>query len=207
MVTCDFKKALMNAVEATFKNVTVNGCLFHWKQAILRKLKELRFANAHIPFQMVSRSVLDVLTVIPRSKVATTGIDYVKSIVEKMELNDTDKIKMDMFWSYFKKTWLPLMKTWNIRDEFDEYVKVLARTNNGLERYNKRLNSLFNTNRISILNFVSTLKKESIFQVEKLDKIRHGVVVGNIEYHEDSDYDDINVNLYVDWMIQQQNEN
>ena len=29
MVTCNFERGLMNAVEATFKNVTVNGCLFH----------------------------------------------------------------------------------------------------------------------------------------------------------------------------------
>ena len=111
---------------------------------------------------------------------------------------------MDIFWedlALFGKN------TWNIRDDFDEYVKVLARTNNGLERYNKRLSLLFNTNRISILSFVSSLKKELIFQVEKLDKIWHGIEVGNNDYHEEVDYNDINVSLYVDWMIQQQDKN
>ena len=160
MVTCDFEKGLMNAVEYTFKNVTVNGCLFHWKQAILRKLKEIRFSNEQVPYQMVSRSVLDVLTVIPKAEVATSGISYVKSLIaEKMNLCETDEVKMRIFWAYFERTWLPLVSKWNIHDEFNEYVKVLARTNNGLERYNKRLNSLFNTNHISILNFISTLKK------------------------------------------------
>ena len=145
--------------------MTVNGCLFHWKQAILRKLKDLRFTNKDVPYRMVSRSVLDVLTVIPRAEVSTHGIAYVKSIVTDMKLSECDNVKMDKFWEYFEKTWLPIVKTWNVRDEFDEYVRVLARTNNGLECYNKQMNSLYNTNRVSILNFIQTLKRESIYQV------------------------------------------
>ena len=113
---------------------------------------------------------------------------------------------MYKFWGYFEKTWLPIVKSWNIRDEFDEYIKVLARTNNGLEQYNKRLNSLYNTNRVSILNFIETLKKESIYQVEKLNNIRNGVQDRQEEYYLDTAYDDINMNLYVDWMIRQQDE-
>ena len=207
MVTCDFEKALMNAVKSTFKNVTVNGCLFHWKQAILRKLKEFRFTNQCLPFRIVSCSVLDVLTVIPRAEVPTTGIRYVKSIVQDMDLCESDNFKMGKFWTYFEKTWLPLVHTWNIRDEYDDYVKILARTNNGLERYNKRLNSLFNTNRLSILSFISILKKESTFQVDKLDKIRHGFEGGDNDFSEDVDYDNINMNLYFAWVLQQQQQN
>ena len=52
---------------------------------------------------MVSRSVLDVLTVIPRSEVATTGIGYVKSIVAKINLCEADKFRMEKFWTYFEK--------------------------------------------------------------------------------------------------------
>ena len=206
MVTCDFEKGLINAVRGTFKNVTVNGCLFHWKQAILRKLKELRFENKHIPYQMVHRSVLDVLTVISKAEVPTSGIAYVKSIVEGMELNERDGLKMNKFWLYFEKTWLPLIEFWNVRDEYNEYVEILARTNNGLERYNKRLNSLFNTNRTSLLNFIETLKKESIFQVDRLNNIRNGVNIQQDRFEQDYGYSDINVSLYVQWMIRQQDE-
>ena len=36
-VTCDFEKTLHNAVTGQFKEFKLNGCLFHWKQAIHRK--------------------------------------------------------------------------------------------------------------------------------------------------------------------------
>ena len=38
-VTCNFEKPLYNAVREQFKHVILNGCLFHWKQAIWRKMK------------------------------------------------------------------------------------------------------------------------------------------------------------------------
>ena len=42
-ITCDFKIALQNAISATFPGVVINGYLFHWKQAIWRKIIELNF--------------------------------------------------------------------------------------------------------------------------------------------------------------------
>ena len=91
-----------------------------------------------------------------KGKVPTSRIAYVKSIVTEMDLSKRDQVKMNKFWQYFQKTWLPLMKFWNVLDKFDGHVKLLVRTNNGIERYNKKLNSLFNTNMSSLLNFIDT---------------------------------------------------
>ena len=33
-ITCDFEIALQNAISTQFPGVAINGCLFHWKQAI-----------------------------------------------------------------------------------------------------------------------------------------------------------------------------
>ena len=38
-ITCDFEKPLHNAVREQFKHVILNGCLFHWKQALRREMK------------------------------------------------------------------------------------------------------------------------------------------------------------------------
>ena len=36
-VTCDFEEGLHNAIRGQFVGSILNGCLFHWKQAIRRK--------------------------------------------------------------------------------------------------------------------------------------------------------------------------
>jgi hypothetical protein len=41
-VTCDFEIALINSVEKSFEGAVLIGCLFHWKQAIRRKLIALK---------------------------------------------------------------------------------------------------------------------------------------------------------------------
>ncbi|CAF0979411.1 unnamed protein product [Didymodactylos carnosus] len=41
-VTIDFETAVANALKATFQNVTVFGCFFHYKQAAWRKIMQLR---------------------------------------------------------------------------------------------------------------------------------------------------------------------
>ncbi len=46
-------------------------------------------------------------------------------------------------------------------------------TNNGLERYNRHFNSLFNK-RPSLLEFVQIVERESRFQDQKLNDIRSG---------------------------------
>jgi hypothetical protein len=38
-VHCDFEKGLINAIREIFPEARVVGCLFHWKQALLRKMK------------------------------------------------------------------------------------------------------------------------------------------------------------------------
>jgi hypothetical protein len=64
-VTCDFEKGLMNAIIEQFLGVNIVGCLFHWKQALRRKMLELRIARPQIAAALTP-DVIDVLiTIIP----------------------------------------------------------------------------------------------------------------------------------------------
>jgi hypothetical protein len=38
-ITCDFEQGLLKAIEDQFKEVPIVACLFHWKQALVRKLE------------------------------------------------------------------------------------------------------------------------------------------------------------------------
>ena len=51
--------------------------------------------------------------------------------------------KWDLFCEYLRKTWIPILDNWSICDENGDYKKVLKKTNNGLERYNRCFNGLF----------------------------------------------------------------
>ena len=37
---CDFEKGLQNAILIVFKNIKINGCLFHYLKILISKLKK-----------------------------------------------------------------------------------------------------------------------------------------------------------------------
>jgi len=73
-VTCDFELALINAVQSIFPYTKINGCLFHWKQAICRKLVSLKFTNEKEILEIcMHKNAMDILTVIPENKIEKKG--------------------------------------------------------------------------------------------------------------------------------------
>ena len=69
------------------------------------------------------------------------------------------------------------MKTWNISHlQQDDHVALL-RTNNALERYNRRLNDKFRTPHPALPKFITTLEEESRYQVQHQNDARRGIVV------------------------------
>lgn len=69
-ITSDYETALITAIRDQLPNTTINGCLFHWKQAIRRRMKTLRISDAEAGFAM-ERGAIDVLTGIPGDQVST----------------------------------------------------------------------------------------------------------------------------------------
>lgn len=90
-VTCDFELALINAVIEQFPAANIVGCLFHWKQALRRKMIELKIPKEQIADAMKSGK-LDVLTVIPAEEV----LDKVRNFCILLTENIT-KIKLIFF--------------------------------------------------------------------------------------------------------------
>ena len=175
-VTCDFEKALHNAVRRQFKGSILNGSLFHWKQAIRRKMLHLKMDEKQVSMAM-HKHVIDVLTIIPHDEILTKGIPYVRSIIDKECNSDIDLKKWDDFWrDYFIKFWMSsedFVKTWNIYDEDHDYKDLQIRTSNGLERYNRSINEKFPTPHPSLFQFVTTIEEEGRYQVQRLEDIRY----------------------------------
>ena len=81
--TCNFEKPLHNAVQEKFKHVLLNGWMFHWKQAIQREMKVKYIGIRDEQVSMATTKIfMNILTIIPRGKIDTKGIPFVRSILE-----------------------------------------------------------------------------------------------------------------------------
>ena len=177
-VTFDFEAALMKAVQEQFcvgtQKAILNGCLFHWKQALRRKMMSLFICREQIKKAMQT-GVMDLLTTIRKEELESKGIFYVRSLIED-GLSKKDIKKWDSFWAYFNRYWMSpnLVDIWNLTGKEHDVYDLQNRTNNGLERYNRRLNEKFPTPHPSVLVFIATVLRESVWYVEKLENIRMG---------------------------------
>ena len=127
---------------------------------------------------MMWENSLEVLTIINPSEIKWKGIPFVRSIVDD-GLDHEDLEKMEKFWAYFDRFWLKspgFIVTWNVFGHYKQETVKLQRKNNGLERYNRSLNSKFNGKQ-SLLSFITVLEAEAREQVTKLDEIRNGHIV------------------------------
>jgi hypothetical protein len=95
----DFEKGLINSLRAVFPKARLVGCLFHFKQALQRKMKKLGINEKEIQFFMKPGN-LDILCIIPIEQMKI-GIQYVKSLLEV-----SNKQKWVQFWNYFERTWI-----------------------------------------------------------------------------------------------------
>ena len=100
-VTCNFKKALHNAIKIEFPSSIINGCLFHWKQTIYRKVMSLKFNEPVIDI-FRDRRVLENFTLIPPNEIEKYGIPYIRDIVD-YELSTSDMKKNGDFLGIFSK--------------------------------------------------------------------------------------------------------
>jgi len=169
-ITCDFEKGMLKSIEEEFhgEDIPIVCCLFHWKQALRRKLEYYHIPKNEISELMGHNGKIDILTVIPIDEIVVKGIPYVRSLMDERG----NVMGWDTFWRYFIKTWTIEYKPtyWNVSLYKDMDV-LRNRTNNPLERYNRTLNEMFPTPHPTMTQFVSTIKGESQRFVEMLKDI------------------------------------
>ena len=113
-LTADFEHALLNTGRAKFPEAAAIGCPFHWKQALRRKMLELKIPKEVVHSLVeVQGCLIDVLTVIPEEEIITKGIPFIRANFDQRGNID----KFNSFWSYFVNTWMCTYPTslWNSR--------------------------------------------------------------------------------------------
>jgi len=177
-VSCDFETALMNQCKLQFRGAKLVGCLFHWKQALRRKLLKCHVPQDIITSLLGPNGTANILTETPINDMIGKGIPYVRFMT-----NEGDYVKqLDVFWNYFTDTWMKKYdpKDWNVNGDFDEEtVEIVNRTNNPLERYSRTLNEDFSHCHPSMDEFVTVIKKSSNDLYASLSTIQRGRKVAN----------------------------
>lgn len=123
IITTDFEAALMNSIkEKISKETVLTGCIFHYIAALVKNFKKLCNQDDH-----ASKSLLKLLCGCP-----FVPNSVFKLICSKLELiKDTSK-----FAAYFLRTWKYKYEEINKMN-----VKDMIFSNNGVESFNKVLNS------------------------------------------------------------------
>jgi hypothetical protein len=117
------------------------------------------------------RGMLGTLTVIPPDEVATTGIARVKTqTTARCRTLRVPYVRSNWrsFWTYVRHTWIDSFPpdVWN---EHGMSNRIVARTNNTLERFNRELNVAFATAHPNMATFVSTIEELSRRYVTALE--------------------------------------
>ena len=108
MITIDFEVALYNAAYDQFgsRGTIMNGCLFHWKQAIRRHLSKLKLNNQILKAVMHKGRGIDLLTLIPHEDILSKGVPCVKFQMDAVANEEEKKVIVEFFSNYFTKFWM-----------------------------------------------------------------------------------------------------
>ena len=104
-ITCDFEKGLHAAVRHTFQKcmTKVNGCLFHFKQAIKRKMMDIKLSKDIIEYTLYDNAI-NIICIILIDEVLGKGIQFVRSSLDP-SVQPEDEDKWEEFWKYFVTFW------------------------------------------------------------------------------------------------------
>ena len=163
--TCDFEQSLMKACKTQYPEGILIGCFFHFKQAIRRKLIKFNIPMDVVHDLMKPGGLIELLTVIPIEEIERFGIPFIRATFD-----ETGQVtKFNAFWKYFCNTWLKKYSphSWNIHaivntDRMDAALILINRTNNALERFNRKLGDAFSRAHPNMVQFVQGINAISL---------------------------------------------
>lgn len=166
-ITTDFEYSLIKSVKYEFPESKLHGCYFHLKQAILRKLKKFNLFAENIS-SILER--IELLTQIPEDRIEF-GINYIKTACDLRDNN------LERFWIYLISTWIHRFppSIWGCSVFNDK--TLVNRTNNSLERFNRRLNENFINAHPNLASFIETIKTENTYYLEECNQIKRNSTV------------------------------
>ncbi|KRX13125.1 hypothetical protein T07_1960 [Trichinella nelsoni] len=117
----DFETNLIHTIQGNFPNIQVQGCFFHFCQAVLRQVGRLGIRTAYMNNQEIRKKTLAFLPV----NLVPAGFEII---------NVGTSSQLEALFRYFQREWLPTNKIllWNVHG-------VSMRINNHMEGWHNRM--------------------------------------------------------------------
>jgi hypothetical protein len=151
-IISDFGKAIINAAGEQFPGIEHQGCLFHFAQAIYRKVQELGFATAYRSDEQFRKNV--------RLFVALGMVPAQQKYAYFLEIPKQDP-RIAQLAQYFYNTWFCQYDP----TVWDFFAKD-RRTNNAVEAWHSRIKRFFKIKLLNFYRFGNVMLQEA----KKVDK-------------------------------------
>lgn len=102
----DFEKAPKNALEFHFPNITIRGCWFHFRQAVIRRAFSIGLKSKYhtVSYQQFF-SMLGALALVPIDQVKTSYEIIKSKYIPTNENNEKCELCVNLL-TYFEKQWI-----------------------------------------------------------------------------------------------------
>ncbi|KAI6650563.1 hypothetical protein LOD99_7613 [Oopsacas minuta] len=145
----DWEQAARNAVKRVYPGIRVNGCWFHYTQAIWRKTQKYGLAST-CRGNLECASFVKKIMAIPF--LPAELILPIYNLLQIPTLQQSQMKKLEVFLNYFEKQWLTKIGPEELSIFNLKYV-----TNNAAESYHGKLKSIIKSSHPRIWNFLTVI--------------------------------------------------
>lgn len=180
----DFEIALFSSVKEQFPNANHYFCLFHYSQAIFRRLSTLGFRNKYKNDSVFSKLIKKIfnLPFLPTYRKTDAFENIEKLLLETGEQNIVD------FLEYYKKTFFGIKdKDNNFKKSlfspvdwscYERVLSCIPRTSNNVEGWNRSFNKTCVVNNPNIAVLIGAMQdQEELNRVEIIKMITGGIEI------------------------------
>ena len=152
-VVTDFEIALWQAVETVFPQVRLQRCLFHWTQAVWRKVKEIGLGTAYKNDNAVHKYIKKIMALpfLPH--------EHIIPMFQTLKGVATSPLLQSLV-CYVQETWIDSV-LWS-PDRWSIFQRSVQ-TNNDVEGWHRRLNHNARRARLPMYMLINLLHQESLF--------------------------------------------
>ncbi|KRX18518.1 hypothetical protein T07_6660 [Trichinella nelsoni] len=181
-IICDFETALIPAVQASFPGVQVQGCYFHFCQAVLRKVADLGLRTRYLHEAEIKKIIKMLMA---------TAFLPLHEIPEAVDLPGRDVSgSVAALFEYFRQEWMTpnRMPLWNV-------YHVEIRTNNYLEGWHFKMNRQAGKHHLSFYELLQLLIDEQGSTETLIQQVTSGRVTANDLRIKNNKYEEVQLRI------------
>ncbi|KAI6654464.1 hypothetical protein LOD99_860 [Oopsacas minuta] len=162
----DWEQAARNAVKRVYPGIRVNGCWFHYTQAIWRKTQKYGLASTCRGNSECASFVKKIMAIpfLPAELILP-----IYNLLQIPTLQQSQMKKLEVFLNYFEKQWLTKIGPEELSIFNLKYV-----TNNAAESYHGKLKSIIKSSHPRIWNFLIVINNTIADYDNEMARIQEG---------------------------------